>query len=266
MNGSEHPDRRHGFVVLAYGQSRFLEGCLASLKSQVHPSGMMIATSTPSVWLEDVARTSGIPLLVNPVRDRIGSDWNFALSQAPWPLVTLAHQDDLYLPNFSARTIGVIDRNSDAGLAFTGHGEIADAGQHRTRGVWLVKQVLSVLFAGRHERIEGLRRQLLLSFGNPIGCPTVTFNRTVLSDFRFDTELTNCLDWEAWWRLHLLNTPFVQCPARLVLRRYNEQSATWRGVRNGERSREDALMFNKIWPQPISTMLSWIYGGGYHLQ
>ncbi len=260
------PNARHGFVVPAYGASPFLEPCLKSLLEQEATGGILITTSTPNETVLALAERNGVEVIVNSARNGIGSDWNFALAQAPWPTVTLAHQDDVYDRRFAALSLSALDRNPDAAIVFTSHGEITDADERRSRLIWWVKMAIETFTVGSSERITGYRRKLLLSFGDPIGCSAVTFNRAVIPDFRFDPELTVCLDWEAWWRLHEQNYAFGHVPEQLVWRRYNDLAETWSGVRDGRRAREDALMFQRIWPRPLARVWAALYRVSYQVQ
>ena len=93
----------HTFVICAYGQSRFLEECILSLLHQNEKSTLLIATSTINPYIENMARKYGIPLCINPISAGIASDWNYAYTQADSKLVTIVHQDDIYLPEYLER-------------------------------------------------------------------------------------------------------------------------------------------------------------------
>ncbi|HZZ36840.1 MAG TPA: glycosyltransferase family A protein, partial [Caulobacteraceae bacterium] len=97
----------HSFVVLAYGESPFLAGCLASLAAQSPPSRILVSTSTPSPHVARAAKAVDAELRINPERAGIASDWNFGLTQVETPFVTLAHQDDVYFPAFAERTMAL---------------------------------------------------------------------------------------------------------------------------------------------------------------
>src|SRR5258706_16305485 len=73
----------HAFVVPAYGNSPFLGACLRSLRGQSAPSPVVVATSTPSEALSAVAAAFDAPVLVNPRREGIAADWNFAFEGTP---------------------------------------------------------------------------------------------------------------------------------------------------------------------------------------
>src|SRR4051812_5506910 len=102
----------HAFVVLAYGDSPYLAGCLATLRAQTRESRIIIATSTPSPFIEAAARDAGVELVVNPKRQGIAADWNFGLRATDARFVTLAHQDDTYLPDFLAATLAGWERGA----------------------------------------------------------------------------------------------------------------------------------------------------------
>ena len=45
----------HTFVVLAYKESSYLEECIKSVLNQKYPSKVVIATSTPNQYIENIA-------------------------------------------------------------------------------------------------------------------------------------------------------------------------------------------------------------------
>ena len=90
----------HTFVVCAYKENPYLEGAVLSLKNQTVPCEVVVSTSTPCGYIEGICAKHGVGLVVNPVRDSAGVDWNFGYDQARTPLVTIAHQDDQYEPMF----------------------------------------------------------------------------------------------------------------------------------------------------------------------
>lgn len=54
----------HTYVVCAYGDSPYLRECLDSLKAQTRPSAILMTTSTPSPYLEQMAREYGAKYMV----------------------------------------------------------------------------------------------------------------------------------------------------------------------------------------------------------
>ena len=113
----------HMFVVPVYGKPAWLDRCLESLRTQTTPSTILITTPTPSAYLDEVARRWGVAIEVNPVCGGIGADWNYALSRAVTPWVTLAHQDDWYAPTYLECCLETAARTRAATLIFTAAAE-----------------------------------------------------------------------------------------------------------------------------------------------
>jgi glycosyltransferase involved in cell wall biosynthesis len=254
--------RDHSFVVVAYEASPFLADCIRSLAAQTSPSRILIATSTPCPEIDAVAREHGLRVLVNPERRGIAGDWNFALCATDARYVTLAHQDDVYAPNFLAETLHLFTDHEGA-ICFTGYQEIDDAGAPCSSKISRAKHLIEAATLGRRRVAGGLPLRLFLSFGNPLPCSSVTFDRSQLGGFAFSGDWASNLDWEAWWRLHGEGRVFLHAPERLVGRRHNQLTETSRLIRDGRRQSEDAQMFAKIWPRPLDRAIGSLYAGGY---
>jgi hypothetical protein len=253
----------HSFVVVAFGASPFLAGCVRSLKEQTRPDRILITTSTPCPEIDAVARDNGLSVLVNVERRGIASDWNFALSVAGTRYVTLAHQDDVYAPSFLPETLTLFSEHPEGALCFTGYRQIDDAGVPCNSRISRAKHLIERFTIGRRRAARGLPLRLFLSFGNPLPCSSVTFDRSQLKDFAFSGDWASNLDWEAWWRLHRQGKVFLHTPGRLVGRRHNQLTETSRLIRDGRRQQEDAAMFAKIWPRPFDRAIGSLYASSY---
>lgn len=249
-------------MVLAYGDSPFLRGCLESLAKQERKSRVVVSTSTPSEAISRAAAEFGAEVAVNPEREGIGRDWNFALRAAGTRYVTLAHQDDLYEPAFLKRTLELFARHPQAVLCFTGYQEIDDEGRPKSSKISRVKHLIEFATLGPARVVGGLPLRLYLSFGNPLPCSSVTFDLDALPGFAFDETFESNLDWEAWWRLRR-GRVFVRAPERLVGRRHNPLTETSRLIKEGTRQAEDAEMFRRIWPAPLDRAILRLYGSSY---
>ncbi|HRK18767.1 MAG TPA: glycosyltransferase [Hyphomicrobiaceae bacterium] len=253
----------HTYVVLAYKENPFLEDCIISLERQSTRSPILLATSTPNDHIAAIAARHGLTVTVNPDRRGIGADWNFALAATQTQYVTLAHQDDLYDPRFGARSLSAIAVTPSAAISFTNARQIDDRGAARSSKVSLAKDALLRLFAGNASALSGRRARLLLSFGNPVSCSTITFNRAIVPDFRFVEDLSSNLDWDAWVRLVDAGHTLAYVPDRLVGRRYNDLTETSHLLRTGRRGIEDRMMFERLWPKPVAELVSRVYALGY---
>jgi hypothetical protein len=253
----------HAFVVPAYGDSPFLPGCLASLAAQTSPSRILVTTSTPSPFIEGAAQAVAAPMIVNPRRAGIAADWNFALGATNARFVTLAHQDDHYFPRFLAESLALLANSPRAAVAFTGYVEIDDHGAPTRSKVSLAKHALERLTLGRTRAPSPRRLRAFLSFGNPLPCSSVTFDRQRLPDFAFSDAYRSNLDWDAWLTLAEAGAVFVRTPERLVGRRHNPLTATSALIKSGVRAREDLAIFRRLWPPPLADLIAFAYRAGY---
>ncbi len=256
------PTPDHCFVVPAYGESPYLASCLESLAAQTNRSPVVVATSTPNAYITKLAMRYGANVVANPVREGIGSDWNFALESAPARWVTLAHQDDIYMPAFSKRTLQALALHPDASLVFTDYREIENTQQRPISPLLRIKHLLLELaFLGSNHASSRFFKTNSLRFGCAIPCPSATINRE--SGLRFDTGLRVDLDWDAWLSLAQRPGTFVYLREPLIQHRVHQGSETTSAIETGCRQREDAMMFARVWPRPIANMLASAYRASY---
>lgn len=253
----------HTFVVLAYKESPHLEECLRSLRSQSKPSNILIATSTPSPFLEATAERFEVALRVNPTRSGIAADWNFALDQADTDFITLAHQDDIYLPEYTTRFMHAAGQTPELLIAFSDYAELKGARVHRHNLNLAVKRVLLMPFLFASALRGTFAKRALISFGSPIACPSVMYNRRRLPRFRFSDEFRVNMDWQAWIQLAQESGAFVYVPRILLHHRIHEESETSAGIRGNVRQAEDLKLFSDLWPRPIAKLFSIIYAASY---
>lgn len=254
----------HTFVVLAYGKSPHLEACLGSLTAQTNRCRIIISTSTPFEGLEQIADHHRARLYVHGPNRGIGADWNAALAIGGDGLVTLAHQDDLYSSEFSTHVIEAHRGMPEAAFSFCDSGEIWADGSPRAAGRNLrIKQLMVTLATIGQPMIDGtVRRRILLGFGNPILCPTVTINRSMSPSFKFREDLRTNMDWLAWIELSRI-APAVRIPHKLISRRVHDSSESAHCIRDGSRASEDLLVFHSMWPKPVAVTLQSVYRFSY---
>lgn len=255
----------HSFVVPIYGRSPHLRACLDSLRAQTSSSHLHLATSTPYEGLAELAREYGATLAVHGPNAGIGRDWNQALAQASTPWVTIAHQDDIYLPEFTRRTLDAAVTHPGAALLFTDYAELlGDTGavSDATTMLRIKRVLLELAFLGRDSIARPGAKLRALRFGCPIPCPSVTLAQGV-TPFRFREDLRVNLDWDAWVRRAREQGAFVYIRGKLMLHRIHPDSETSAGVRDGVRAAEDQMMFDSLWPRPVARMLARAYRRSY---
>lgn len=253
----------HTFAVCAYGESPYLEECLASLEAQTMETTVFIATSTPNELIEGVAARHNVPLYVSGQKPGIGSDWNHALSRATTPLVTIAHQDDTYAPGYAEHALAGMNRAEDPLIFFTNYGELRDGVEvDDNRLLSIKRQLLRPLTkrGGASRELKVKRR--ILSFGSSICCPSVTLNLPALPNPPFVSQMKSNLDWEAWERFSRLEGSFVYDEQVLMHHRIHEGSETSALIKDNTRTAEDLAMLEKFWPAPVARLINLVYAKG----
>ena len=254
----------HSFGVLAYKDSPFLVDCLESLKKQTVKSEIFISTSTPSPYIEKLAETYGVKLFVGESGKGMANDWNFCLRKARTKYITLAHQDDVYLPEYAEKCIDRSEMFSDSLICFTDYAEIYNENIRKSTLLLIVKKfIISTFFLFRPTLSAKLLKKGFLSFGNPIAAPSVMFNLEILRSFNFSSDYKINLDWDAWYRLSIMNGKFVFVNEILMLHRIHEESETTIGINSNQRKNEDMAMFKRLWPRPIANALAFFYKKSY---
>lgn len=252
----------HTFVICAYKESPYLEDCILSLTKQTVKSNIIMATSTPCKHITDLAEKYSIDLYVNDAAPGIATDWNFAYSKADTPYITIAHQDDIYLKNYTEEILKAIDLAKKPLIAFSCYGELRGNKKVFKSKLLTVKKLLLIPLSFKPLWGAKLARRMSLSLGSCICCPSVTFARENLSEVLFTSEFKSNLDWQAWYRISKLKGEFVYCKKSLMLHRIHEESETTRIINDNNRSSEDYEMFRCFWPKPIAKLINKFYSSG----
>lgn len=243
----------HTFTVCAYGESPYLEECLVSLLEQTVKSKIIIATSTDNTHIRRCSEKYGLPLFTTEEHAGIGGDWNFAVGVTDTKYVTVAHQDDLYLPRFLEAVAEKVDETKKQLLFFTNYDEFTDERLiDHTRNLSVKRALTAPL---RLFPSSKFYRRRMLSLGNVIGCPSVTFNTTLCTRTPFLCEMDNALDWDTWEALSRKDGQFVYLHEVLMRHRIHADSGTTAAIKSGLRQKEDYLMMRKFWPEPIAKLL-----------
>lgn len=249
----------HTFVVCAYGCSPYLEDCLLSLSIQTIPSRIIVATSTPNGVIEGLANRFDVPLYINQGESGIAGDWNFALSCADTPLVTIAHQDDVYSDHYVEWMLESLNSADNPLLYFTNYGEIRNGEYIDNSTMNGVKRVLLKPLEAQSLQGTRLAKRGVLSLGNSICCPSVTYCMDALPKPVFSSGMRSNLDWEAWERLSCLKGEFVYDKRIGMYHRVHEGSETSACIVDDTRTKEDLMMLKKFWPDPIANLINKAY-------
>ena len=193
----------HTFAVCAYKECHYLGELIESLQAQTVKSDIIIETSTPNEYIKSVADKYGIKVYVNPGKGGITEDWNYAYSVADTPYVTIAHQDDRYLPEYTKEMLQAMKSSRHPLIFFTNYAELRNGEVVRNNKLLRIKRLmLSPLKDYRFKSSIWIRRRIL-SLGDPIMCPSVAFAKKNLPEQVFKNHFLASEDWEAWENLAL---------------------------------------------------------------
>ena len=253
--------KNHTFVVCTYKESKYLEECVISLMSQTIKSNILIATSTPNEFINNIAQKYNIKVVENPKKGMgIGYDFDFALSVGQTQFVTIAHQDDLYVENYLEEVVKKI--NDKTIICFTDYSEKRnDRIVHKNRNLKIKRFMLWILNYKIFQKSIFIRRRIL-SLGDPICCPSVTFNMKQTKIPLFYVNYKSNVDWFAWEKLSKQKGFFVYINKKLMMHRIHEESETTKIINDNIRTNEDFEIFIKFWPKFIAKILAKIYKRG----
>ncbi len=255
-------NEQHTFVVCAYKESPYLSECIESLKAQKVKSIIKIVTSTPNDYIEEIAGKYDVPCIVNTGKTGISEDWNFAYSQADTPYMTIAHQDDVYLPDYTAEFLKYAEKEKTPLIFFTDYGELRDGKVVKNNELLKVKRMMLIPLENKMFWKNKWIRRRVLSMGSPICCPSVGYCKDNLPERIFKQHFRSCEDWEAWEKLSRYKGSFIYCKKILVYHRIHEDSETTAIIQDNGRSAEEYEMYRKFWPALIAKLLVKVYARG----
>lgn len=254
--------KKHTFAICAYQESKYLEDCIKSLLNQTILTNYLIITSTPNKHIQSLAKKYKIPYYVRKGESDIQDDWNFAYNQSETELVTIAHQDDLYEPDYVKYILSNYDKkilmyNTDYVPYKNGVGT-SDSNSK-------IKRILKVFTKSKFFARFKFFKVISLAFGNSINCPSVTYNKKLLGDSVFTSKLKFCLDWDTFLKIARKKGISLYIPRKLVKYRIHDAATTKKFILDNKRQEEDLAMFRKIWPNWIAKLIMKFYTKSYDI-
>ena len=169
--------KKHTFAICAYKESEYLEDCIKSVLNQEIKTNCLIATSTPNDKIKSLAKKYKIPYYIRDGKSDIKDDWNFAYNHAKTELVTIAHQDDVYEPNYTKELLG--HYNEKALMYDSNFYPFKNCVQGNDINC-TIKSIIKTLFRNKFVSSIKFFKMASLAFGNSINCPSVTYNKKLL--------------------------------------------------------------------------------------
>lgn len=252
----------HTFVICAYGTSQYLEECIQSLLGQKVKSRVLIATSTPNQFINELGKKYHLEVRINRNGTGIADDWNFAYRQAESKYVTLAHQDDIYEPDYTEKMLQLLENAERPLIFFSNYGEIRNNKKQEVNLLLKIKRIMLAPIHNRKMRKYRIIKRGILALGNPICCPAVTYVKGNMQYPVFRKHFKSNLDWEVWEQLSNEDGSFEYCGRVLMYHRIHKESETSILINSRERIAEDYEMLCRFWPEWVAKICIRIYSKG----
>ena len=247
-------------VIPAYNGSLYLATTIASLLAQTHRDFRMFVvddrSDDNSVAIARAFEDPRLTVTMNAERRGLAGNWNVAQSLATTSYLLIAHQDDVYSPDFLARMTRLLDEHP---RAFIAHSRVQYLdGRGRTF------RPAAARFKDRfwpeddpYER-EPAAELAALQGGNYIVCPSVLYRSSAVRAIgRFNESLTFVPDWEYWIRGLSQGFSIVGTHEQLLQWRRHETTATSREEATLRRYDEELALLEWIAREtPLETKLS----------
>lgn len=253
---------KHAFIICAYKESRYLESCILSLLNQTVKTDVVLCTSTPNDHILNLAVKYNIKLFVREGESDIQKDWNYGANILDVDIVTVVHQDDVYDRRYAEKVIKMMEKNSDGVIAFTDYrpiheDEISDDINCKIRR--FLRWPLRIKWISKSKTCK----KYALSLGNIICCPSVTYNRRLISGDIFTSPLKFSLDWDTFVKLSQIDGRYIYINEVLTYYRIHKEATTTHFVESHLRESEDLYMFRQFWPKCVCKILIVIYKKAY---
>lgn len=224
------------FAIPCRNAGEHLRPLLQSLLRQTEPDFRLLlvddASQDGSAALAREIAGDRIAVHRNEPALGIGGNWNRCLELVSTPFVCLAHQDDVYAPDYLARMLAALRARPDAGIAH------CRASAMDVHGVPFLSPAerFKDHFWKHAPGADRAAHYARLYRGNFVCCPSVLYRtEAVRAAGEFRTDLRFALDWEFGFRLLRAGWGVVDVDALLLHYRRHEGAAS--NAANADRSR-----------------------------
>lgn len=257
---NNYTGRDFTFVVCAYKKCEYLEESIKCLVKQTVKTNILISTSTPNEYIQNIADKYGIEVRINPDGGQI-KDYNFAMAQGKTDLIMLAHQDELISPNFVERVLKELNHSKRPIIAFTNYIEMHNNKiDEKTSTMVKIKRLMLLPLKWRWLAGTVFGKRFIQWLGDPITHPTVVCVRKEMPECIFREKYKASMDWDLWERLSRQKGSFVYVSDVLLYHRMNEENQTSKLFKTTNARYEDEFdIFCRFWPAPIAKLIMHFY-------
>lgn len=247
-------------AICAYKECPYLEECIKALISQTVKPNILISTSTPNEYIQNLSNKYGIEMRINHDGGQI-KDYNFAMKQCRTSLGMLAHQDDLLDKHYIERCLEEVNKAKKPIIACTNylemHNDIVDS---KPSVMIRIKRLLILPMNNKWLRGTIFGKRLCMLIGNPITHPSVMCVMSEMPKTCFREKYKAAMDWDLWERLSKQKGDFVYVKDVLLFHRMNDDNQTAKLLKTTTaRYDEEYAIFCRFWPKPIAKFLMRFY-------
>ncbi len=229
------------FAIPCFNGAAHLRPLLESLLAQTRVDCHLLLVDDGSTddSLALARRVVGTRLEVVQNNSSLGipGNWNRCIEHARTEFICLAHQDDVYAPDFASSMLAALATNPRAAAAHCRMRTIDARGEPLRSAQERYKQRFWRALPAVESSAQSLQR---LFAGNFVGCPTLVYRACAVAEIgAFDAQYRFAPDWE--WLLRALSKDWqlVAVPRDLVAYRRHPEQATQRAVASLQRYREE---------------------------
>lgn len=237
---------RFSICIPHYGESKFLGEAISSACAQSFNNfEVIVSLATSDNEVNAIRESYGkeVKWIDFSSHANIGQHWNYCIENASGDFVVLLHNDDKLHPNY-LREIDELINIAKCSAYFCNVIVINESGKPSIT----IPDLLKSLFKPLEEpyAMRGGRGIRLLAQGNFIFCPTVCYDRTVLSKIKFSEEYQMVLDLEILFRLLINGHKILGTCQKLFYYRRHRNNVTRKHEATGLRFSEETKLFEII--------------------
>ena len=229
-------------AIPVYNGARFLADAIRSLLVQKNAMVLVIDDASSDDSVAIARGFSDVRVVENEQRLGLAGNWNRAIELCTTEYLVIAHQDDVYEPQFVEQLADVLDRHPRAFAAHCKASTIDEHGRATRDPAALYKDRFWPRGVAEYER-EPSDEIAVLRQGNYVIAPAVMLRmKDVAAIGRFDARYDFVTDWDYWLRGLFAGRTLAGLNQRLMSFRRHANTATRLNERTLRRYEEESQL------------------------
>lgn len=247
-------------AICAYKECPYLEESIKAIVSQTVKPNILISTSTPNKYIQNLADRYGIEVRINNDGGQI-KDYNFAMRQCKTSLGMLAHQDDLLDKKYVERCLQELNKAKKPIIVCTNYLEMHNDVVDTKPSVMIrIKRILIWPIKYNWLRSTIFGKRLCMLAGNPITHPSVMCVMSEMPRTCFREKYKSSMDWDLWERLSRKKGDFIYINDVLLYHRMNDDNQTAKLLKTTSARYDDEYeILCRFWPKPVAKFIMRFY-------